>query len=1303
MKVALEEHELTECLEVELEDLEELKVAAGDDVDVRMQKIAKREIRVKKDRRCKSLLVSRIHDTQLEYVQEKETPKQIWDALIRVFERKSIASRMHLKRKMLSMRFETGTLQDHFLRFDRLVREYRNTGAAMEDLDIICHLLLTLGPAYSTIVTALETMPEENLSLEFIKCRLLDEEIKQKGIGIESVTTQQDGAAFTSSKKQWSQKKKLKCYGCQEEGHKLIDCPRNKQQSKANLAEENSVSFITLIDGSNISDRRKVQWIIDSGCSDHIVNDKQLFENLELLKNPIEIAVAKNGEWITAYHSGTVRMISIVNGKRIPCTVHNVLYVPSLRCNLFSVLKIESKGMKVVFSNGKVYVYNRSEVVATGVRHGKLYELDFYTVTDCKSDSMLVCGRIDKSLELWHRRFGHLNMKHLKHLINENIVDGLATSKVECDDSIVCEPCVIGKQTRKPFVMCEGKRSSRVLELIHSDVCGPVTPVGRNGERFFVTFIDDWTHFVMVFPMKSKHEVCEWFEYYEALVTAKFGNKISKLKCDNGGEYYNKTFIGFCRRMGIQVEWTVPYTPEQNGTSERMNRTLVERARSMLEDARIDKVFWVQAVQVAAYISNRCPTSAIVSGKTPFEIWEGRKPNVSRFRVFGSSVFVHVPKERRKKLDAKAWKGIFVGYSSNGYRVWNPERNEIIVARDVDFIETPVSSKNADEVNTFQSEDHLIRLPALADTKEQDRDDENARLMADDEEEYVSSEELMHNEEVDLAEENIDRRPVRDRKAPNWHQEYEVEYASYALNALNYVEDLPEKLSDLKERSDWPEWQKAMQEEMDSLMKNNTWTLSELPVGRSAITCKWVFKIKQFEDNQPSRYKARLVARGFSQKYGFDYMETYSPVARLDTLRVVLALANREGMTVHHMDVKTAFLNGELSEEIYMVQPEGYDKQNGLVCRLNRSLYGLKQASRSWNERFHQFMEKLNFKRSDNDPCLYTRGTRNQQIILVLYVDDVLVACPSVKLVNVIKNALSREFEMTDVGEVSCFLGMRIERDENKKIMRISQRNYLVNLLNRFHMSDCRPISTPLENKLKLVKGTASKKTNKPYRELVGCIMYVSMTSRPDLAAAANYYSQFQSCPEEEHWVHLRRVLRYVKETLHFGLVYRGESHGPLLEAYTDADWGNDISDRHSISGAVFKVFGSTVSWIAKKQTAVSLSSTEAELVALTAAACYCQWLIRILRDLDFTSNDAIPIHEDNQSTIRIASNPKYSARLKHMDVKHFFVRELIASGCIAVDYVPSAEQQADMLTKGLPAPAFRKLRSCVGITDCSV
>lgn len=1125
MQVVLEEHELAECIETELEEVDDYVVKPEDTNAVKGEKEKAAEKRRKRDRRCKSLLIARIHDSQLEYIQDKPTPRAIWLALQRIFERKSIASRLHLKKKLLSLRHDGGCLQDHFLVFDRVVRDYKATGAVLEDIDIVCHLLLTLGSEYATVVTALETMPEENLSLDFVRCRLLDEEIKRKSAGIDSAMPRSDDAAFAGASAGKQQKKKWKCFGCHKEGHKISECPEKK--NKKSVTVKNSAHYgkrdgkgedgVCFVVGTQESSTQRVNWIIDSGSSEHLTNDRSLFECLSPMEEPMKIAVAKEGECITAMHHGEVKLTSIVNGESIPITLKNVLYIPEARVNLLSVRKMETAGLKIMFADGKVRVEQGSRLIAVGSRRGKLYEMNFRRKSENAVKSSYFCGRVPKELELWHRRYGHLSAKNLSVLIRNDMVSGLDAGTGKKTDVTVCDSCIAGKQTREPFSAREGRQSKEVLELVHSDVCGPVTPVGINGEKYFVSFIDDCSRFTVIFLMRSKDQVAEKFREYEAIASAKFGRGISRFRCDNGGEYKSRAFTDFCKQKGIVIEWTVPYTPEQNGTSERMNRTLVEKTRSMLEDSGVNKRLWGPAVQTAAFLANRSPASAIDSKKTPFEIWNGQKPDVKRLRVFGADVYVHIPKECRKKLDAKSWRGTFVGYTTNGYRIWNPVRKEIVTARDVIFVEE--RDRSVQQVNEDSGNDKLWipRLEADDEGAQDDQPEEDSEVEETEEDNFDSADEQLDEPAVEDGVADEGRRPQRRRDVPRWHADYELDYTGFALNATSFVENLPASLAEMRKREDWPHWEQAVREEMDSLTKNDTWTMAKLPEGRKPISCKWVFKVKRSNDGGADRYKARLVARGFSQRHGFDYSETYSPVAKLDTIRAVLAVANQERWHIHQMDVRTAFLNGKITEEIYMTPPEGYKHNSGLVCRLNRALYGLKQSSRAWNQRFDQFMQELGYRRSTNDPCLYVKGSGSTLIVLILYVDDILVASPNLALVKEVKRRFVEEFEMSDVGEVKNFLGMKVERDIEERTLKISQRGFLENLLRRFNMQDCKPISTPMECRLRLERGKPGEQTDKPYRELVGCLMHVGFTSRPDLCMTANYFSQFQRCRTEQH------------------------------------------------------------------------------------------------------------------------------------------------------------------------------------------
>ncbi|KXJ71076.1 hypothetical protein RP20_CCG021563 [Aedes albopictus] len=495
-----------------------------------------------------------------------------------------------------------------------------------------------------------------------------------------------------------------------------------------------------------------------------------------------------------------------------------------------------------------------------------------------------------------------------------------------------------------------------------------------------------------------------------------------------------------------------------------MNRTLVEKARSMLAYSGIDKKFWSQAVETAAYLSNRSPASAVERNKTPFELWSGNRPDISNLRVFGCVAHCHIPKEHRRKLDSKSWKGTFVGYAKNGYRIFNPKSQKIVIVRDVVFDENVGGELNKElatglkeqldsggfpSIRRSDSEDSEQRVDiGTAGVEGQMREIEEASVTSEEDFEGFTSCDELHLGEEQVSEENQEpnddpqeqpERCCRVRKPPVWQKDYNMDFAGFALSAIGFVEDLPDTLEEMRRRDDWPEWQIAVQDEMDSLTRNGTWTLTQLPAGRKPISCKWVFKVKPGAKGEPNRLKARLVARGFTQRYGYDYTETYAPVARLNTLRAVLAVANQQQLLVHQMDVRTAFLNGKLDEEIFMVQPEGFQQGRDLVCRLNRSIYGLKQASRAWNKRFHQFVTSIGFRRSDNDPCLYIRSVGQEKVFLVLYVDDMLIIGPNLKVIQIVKKLLSKEFEMVDLGAVSSFLGMHIERDISGRIMRIDQ------------------------------------------------------------------------------------------------------------------------------------------------------------------------------------------------------------------------------------------------------------------------
>lgn len=459
---------------------------------------------------------------------------------------------------------------------------------------------------------------------------------------------------------------------------------------------------------------------------------------------------------------------------------------------------------------------------------------------------------------------------------------------------------------------------------------------------------------------------------------------------------------------------------------------------------------------------------------------------------------------------------------------------------------------------------------------------------------------------------------------------------------------------------------------------------------KNLINCKWVFRIKRNEQGNILKYKTRLVARGFLQQEGFDYNETYAPVARLTTLRTLLAVSNFKHYHIEQLDVKSAFLHGEIEEEIYMSIPEGFQNA-GEVCRLNKALYGLKQAPFCWNKKFDCFIRTEQFIKSKSDPCLYLKKLSESNIYLLLYVDDIIIVSDNKREINDLKVKLQNKFEMQDMRKLKNFLGINIKFDE--KGMYLCQKSYIESILRRFNLSNCKPMKTPMEvgvfeiNECTDTENKSSEE-NWPIRELIGALMYLMLATRPDIAFAVNLCSRFQSKPSQLLWQKLKRILRYLQGTVEYKLFYPNDDNN-LLVGYADADWAGDLEGRKSTTGYLFKIVGCVVSWTTRKQSTVALSSTDAEFAALCEAAKEGVWLVSLLEDLSFQKT-VFTIFEDNQSCMRLTIKFEHK-RLKHVDVKFNYIKDLITDNVLKVMYVDTNNQGADVLTKSLSCNLFSK------------
>lgn len=1267
-----------------------------------------------------------VHTSAYPHVRNAASAFEAWNNLQRAYEDKGLCRRLSLLRSLFSMKLcEYESMDKYLSNITEIVQQLADIGSPLEDDFVAVIMLSGLPPEYDPLIMTLENN-NIKLSSETVKSKLLQEH-QRRDENTETVTA-------------LAARKTFKCFRCKKSGHMMKNCPnKDNKHEKPFVKDKALLTALSVVVKAN-------SWCIDSGATNHMCNDRSVFSDFVSIK-PIEVNVA-NGDKLSAVGQGNV----IVKLKNCEKTISGVYFVPKLSANLLSVSAMTNKGFEVTFNSKGCKILDEDQIVATATRVNNVYQLDTVDSFTCnaasESASLFSCSVSDSAVlsqeasdvsdvpantseeeaglltsttvasggkatqGLWHRRLAHLNSRSM-YVMKKGMVTGIDYNE---NNFLSCIACVEGKQAKLPFPKASTSRSNEILGLVHTDLCGPMSQASFGGAKYFLTFTDDFTRKTFIYFLKSKGEVFECFKNFKALAENQSNRKIKILRGDNGCEYVNNRFQAYLKEHGIVHQTTVPYCPAQNGVSERANRTIMEKARCMLQDAGLDKQFWAEAVKTAVYIKNRTPTKAVM-GVTPEEKWSGKKVDVSHLRIFGCLAYALV--HNRKKLDAKSKQYIFVGYceDTKGYRLIDPEcPTSCIKARDVVFFEEKFMSKilknnmshddffevpltpSIDSVEQFQtpgSESESFDDGGLnPESSNEDLSDDILTKSRQRRQEIYSSNDTDPEEPSILSTDNpLDKTYIPgesslesdDDSSSFQSMEDSKEYANM-VTMLSYSSDEPLTVQEALSGKDAKQWRDAMQDEYNSFYKNNCWTLSDKKEGQKPVKCKWVFKIKRGLNGKIIKYKARLVAKGFTQKYGIDYQETFAPVVRYSTIRMLFAIAAEYNLDIDQLDVKTAFLNGDLHENVFMDQPEGFiikGKENK-VYKLNKSIYGLKQSAKCWYDKINTVLtKKMSFQRSSVEPCVYFRSQKDRLTMICLYVDDILLFTSSIEDKKSIKDQLMKEFEIKDLGTVHEFLGMRVCKE--KETITLDQTNYIKNVLHKFKMDDCKPIGTPMEPGLKLTKAETSS-DNYEYRNLIGCLMHIAVCTRPDIAHAVSFLSQFNNCFSEIHWKAAKRVLRYLKGTLNYRLFF--ERSGLNIAGYVDADWASCEVDRKSYTGFVFKIGNSVVSWESRKQKTVALSSTEAEYMGLSDA-CKEALFIRTFFNECLNLNCTLTLYNDNQSAQKLCENSMFHARTKHIDIRHHFIRDIVNKHFVNIKYLSTDEMPADILTKPLVKEKF--------------
>src|SRR5713226_2593598 len=518
----------------------------------------------------------------------------------------------------------------------------------------------------------------------------------------------------------------------------------------------------------------------------------------------------------------------------------------------------------------------------------------------------------------------------------------------------------------------------------------------------------------------------------------------------------------------------------------------------------------------------------------------------------------------------------------------------------------------------------------------------------------------------------------------------------------------PRLLTEAKQRPDWLLWEKAIQEELATLKAASTWRLEEAPPNANIIGSKWVFKAKKDATGNIARYKARLVAQGFSQIDGIDYDNTYTPVAHLASFRAIIAMANHLHLELQQVDIKGAYLNGVLNEGevLYMRHPPGYKSHDAgnRVLRLMKTLYGLKQSGRHWYQKLSSIFLSLGFQQcSVNQAVFHKSDKRKKELtVIVVHVDDCMITTSSTRLVEDFKAGLCRHVEVTDLGALHWMLGIEIRRDWEAGTVHLLQRAYLDSILRRYHLADLKPLSTPMDTSSRLTTEQAPASAAEhaimhdvPYREAVGALNWAALATRPDIAFAVTTVARFAANPSPAHWDAIKRIYRYLAGTRDLWLSY-GETRR-TLEGYTDVD-GSMAEDRHAITGYAFLIDGSAVSWSSKWQEIVSLSTTESEYMATTHGMKEAPWLCSLLSKAFGSLTATTTLFSDNQAAIALPQDHQYHMCTKHIDVRYHFIRWVIEQGSLRLIYCPTDDMVADTLTKALPSAKVKHFTAGLGL-----
>ncbi|UYV75826.1 hypothetical protein LAZ67_13001452 [Cordylochernes scorpioides] len=1191
------------------------------------------------------IIVTTLSDEKAGMFLDETKAKKVWDELKKIYtgnlEDKIIDIGLELKNIKMK---NNESINEYMARAKNIASQSSSLGHQISQRELAFHIVRGIHPRLEKIAVVLRT--RRDLTLDEIRQSLREEEnlMNSKMNGSHSDENEQ---AYRSKDRRnhYQQNRQKECFVCHKKGHLAKDCwfknKRTQEQhgkrnanSNTNYNKQNfrnnantvsskpaeqtfNTSTDRVFENSSNNYSQIQTWCLDSGCTTHLSPHLDWMENVMPYESGINLA--EEGKVTHATAKGDIKVST---------------------CTENGIENVQIKGV----------LHDRMYVMETRSRdeYSEKTENVMTTKDDFSNDN----------ISLWHRRLNHLNEAYMKEIIQRNVVLGF---NVNFKNLPECEACIMGKLTRQPYHPVTTNCTTKPLELVHMDLCGPMPYQSLGGSKYFFVLVDDFSRRTFIYFLKNKDETLGKFEEFKARVENELNLKIKDVRTDNGTEFTNHRFKNFLIKNGIHHQLSTTYSPQSNGVAERVNRTLIETARTLLFDSGLPMAFWAEAVATASYVKN-CTPHRSIKLDTPMEKWKGKKPSIRHFRIFGCLAFWPITQQHRSKFMPKSRKGIFVGYSlkRKAYRVYDIITKKIEEVRSVKFVENEKGIDYAKNLQEDTNYDHFsykkeeeadIEIDHRTRPETSELNEETIPTLDEPNEERIVRSGRKKGDTQEVLEEKH-RAKLREGEMKLLEQGVRRSQRIKERNNVNFIlepeERIPENYEEAINCENKYEWLEAMKEELYSINKHKVWTLVQREKNMKIINCKWIFSIK----STPSK----------------EYEESFSPVIRKESLRAIVALAAQLNLVITSYDVKTAYLYGELKETIFMKQPEGFVEkgEEDKVCKLLKSIYGLPQSGHCWNKKINEILIQLGMERSQYDPCVYTFRKGKEYGILGLYVDDLIIAGTDKTFNEKLASEIGRFVALKEKGENEPFIGIEIRKTEYG--FDLSQAHYIDKILKKFALQECNIVQTPGDRDQSFDECQDSKPVDRTlYQEMIGSLMHLATGTRPDISFNVSNLSRFCNDAREVHLTGVKRIYRYLKGTRDKMLRYKPSENSILVS--TDASWCS-TSDAKSYSGYTVKLGNNLISWRSKKQSLVALSTCEAEMISICEGMCEVKWIKVLLEELCKDANFPTTLKTDSQSAIKWIKSEKITSRTKHINRKLYFIKDAVEEGTIDLESV---------------------------------